>query len=116
MLFFQGSWSGLLERLWCVAPFFWCSPMKEQLEQFVKRVKERHEDCRGNEQATKQSLIAPLFTILGYDMADPKECKPEYKVDFGKYRIPTKPIDWAFAINSTFVFCGGKEGSRSEKA
>ncbi len=77
--------------------------MKEQLEEYVRKVKERHEDCRGSEQATKASLIAPLFAILGYDLADPKECKPEYKVDFGKYRS-TKPIDWAFAINGAFVF------------
>jgi hypothetical protein len=77
--------------------------MKEQLEQYVSRVKERHQDCRGNESATKASLIAPLFAILGYDMADPRECKPEYKVDFGKDRS-TKPIDWAFLINSAFAF------------
>ena len=44
--------------------------MKEQLEQHVKRVKERYELCRGNEQATKYSLIAPLFAILGYDTID----------------------------------------------
>jgi hypothetical protein len=77
--------------------------MKEQLEQYVTRVKERHQECRGNESATKASLIAPLFAVLGYDMSDPRECKPEYKVDFGKQRS-TKPIDWAFAINSTFAF------------
>jgi hypothetical protein len=77
--------------------------MKEQLEQYVARVKERHLDCVGNESATKASLIAPLFAILGYDLADPRECKPEYKVDFGKYRS-TKPIDWAFLINAAFAF------------
>ena len=36
----------------------------------MKQVKEWHDDCRGNEQATKQSLIAPLFTMLGYGMTD----------------------------------------------
>jgi predicted type IV restriction endonuclease len=77
--------------------------MKDQLEQYVARVKERHQDCLGNESATKASLIAPLFAILGYHLADPRECKPEYKVDFGKYRS-TKPIDWAFLINAAFAF------------
>ena len=78
--------------------------MKEQLELFVKRVKERYDDCRGNEQATKQSLIAPLFTILGYDMADPRECKPEYRMDFGKGEKAATPVDWAFLINGAFAF------------
>jgi len=29
VLFFQGSWSGLLERLWFVAPFLFGSPLPE---------------------------------------------------------------------------------------
>jgi hypothetical protein len=78
--------------------------VKEQLEQFVKQVKERYEDCRGNEQATKQSLIAPLFSILGYDMADPRECKPEYKADFGKGQKASTPVDWAFLSGEIFSF------------
>lgn len=78
--------------------------MKEHLEQYVKQVKERHEFCGGNEQATKLALIAPLFSILGYDMADPRECKPEYKVDFGKGEKASTPVDWAFLINGTLAF------------
>ncbi|MBI1913491.1 MAG: DUF4268 domain-containing protein [Planctomycetes bacterium] len=78
--------------------------MKEQLEQYVKRVKARHQDCRDNEQATKQALIAPLFAILGYDMADPSECKPEYRTDFGKGEKAATPVDWAFLIDGTFAF------------
>jgi hypothetical protein len=46
--------------------------MKEQLEQYVTWVKERHQDCLGSESATKANLIAPLLGILGYDMADPR--------------------------------------------
>ena len=60
--------------------------MKEQIEQYVRNVKERYESCRDNEAATKAALIAPLLDVLGYDMADPNECKPEYKVDFGERR------------------------------
>lgn len=78
--------------------------MKEQLEQYAKQVKEWHEDCRGNEQATKASLIAPLFVILGYNMHDPRECKPEYRTDFGKGEKAATPVDWAFLINSGFAF------------
>src|SRR5713226_9117704 len=93
--FFPGQESGLALR--CLE-----NTMKEQLEQHVKRVKELHELCCGNEQQTKQSLIAPLFAILGYDMTDPRECKPEYRMDFGKGERAATPVDWAFLINGAF--------------
>ena len=79
------------------------SVVREQIETFVRRVKDLAEHVRGNEQATKQSLIGPFFTMLGYDLTDPRECIPEYKADFGKDRS-TKPIDWAFLHNSNFAF------------
>ena len=46
--------------------------MSEAIVGFVKRVKDLAEHVRGNEQATKQSLIGPLLTILGYDLTDPR--------------------------------------------
>ena len=39
--------------------------MRDALPPFVKRVQDLAEHVRGNEQATKQSLIGPLFTLLG---------------------------------------------------
>src|SRR4051812_16449878 len=69
--------------------------MSEAIGAYVKRVRELADHVRGNEQATKQSLIGPLLTILGYDLTDPRECVPEYRVDFGPNRS-VKPIDWAF--------------------
>jgi hypothetical protein len=77
--------------------------LREQIEQYTKRVKDLAEHVRGNEQATKQSLIGPFFTMLGYDLTDPRECIPEYKADFGKDRS-SKPIDWAFLNNGAFAF------------
>jgi hypothetical protein len=77
--------------------------MKDQLEQYVRKVKDCYESCRGNEAATKAALVAPLFVILGYDVADPRECKPEYKADFGPGRS-IKPVDWAFCINDSLAF------------
>jgi predicted type IV restriction endonuclease len=77
--------------------------MKDALLAYVKRVKELAEHVKGNEQATKQSLIGPLFTLLGYDLTDPRECVPEYKADFGKERS-AKPVDWAFYQNSRPIF------------
>jgi len=77
--------------------------LKDRIGDFVKRVRELHEHVRGNEQATKMSLIVPLFKALEYDFFDPRECKPEYKVDFGRDRS-VKPIDWAVCINGKISF------------
>jgi hypothetical protein len=77
--------------------------MREALQAYVKRVGELAEHVRGNEQATKQSLVGPLFTILGCNLTDPRECIPEYRVDFGPNRS-VKPIDWAFLQNGHPIF------------
>jgi hypothetical protein len=77
--------------------------MKDSIAAYVKRVRDLAEHVRGNEQATKQSLIGPLLTLLGYDLTDPRECVPEYRVDFGKERS-VKPIDWAFYQNGQPIF------------
>ena len=76
---------------------------RDQIEGYIKRVKDLAEHVRGNEQATKQSLIGPFLSMLGYDLTDPRECIPEYKADFGKDRS-TKPIDWAFLHSGNFAF------------
>ena len=43
------------------------SNLREALDAFTARVRDLSEHVRGNEQATKMSLIGPLFTMLGYD-------------------------------------------------
>lgn len=78
------------------------SNLREAIDAYIKQVKERAEHV-SNEQATKQSLIGPFFTMLGYDLTDPRECLPEYKADFGKDRS-TKPIDWGFKVGGGFAF------------
>ena len=77
--------------------------MKDTITVYIKRVRDLAEHVKGNEQATKQSLIGPLLTLLGYDLTDPRECIPEYRVDFGKDRS-VKPIDWAFLQNGQPIF------------
>ncbi|SIO36952.1 hypothetical protein SAMN05444166_4154 [Singulisphaera sp. GP187] len=77
--------------------------MSEAIGAYVKRVRELADHVRGNEQATKQSLIGPLLTILGYDLTDPRECVPEYRTDFGPGRS-VKPIDWAFFQGGRPIF------------
>lgn len=86
--------------------------MKDLIDGYVKRVRELAEHVRGNEQATKQSLVGPLFTLLGYDLTDPRECIPEFRADFGKERS-VKPVDWAFLQNGRpMFFVEAKEASR----
>jgi hypothetical protein len=77
--------------------------MREALLAYIKLVKDLADLVKGNEAATKQSLIGPLFTMLGYNLADPRECVPEYKADFGKRRS-AKPVDWAFLQNGLPTF------------
>jgi hypothetical protein len=87
--------------------------MREGIEQYRKRVADLQEHAKGNEQATKQSLIGPLFTLLGYDLTDPRECMPEFRADFGPGRS-NKPVDWAFQRDGRPIFfveakeCGKK--------
>ncbi len=79
------------------------SDLKESLAVYTKRVKDLAEHVKGNEQATKQSLIGPLFSTLGYDMTDPRECLPEHRENFGANRS-IKPIDWLFQQNGQPIF------------
>ena len=74
------------------------SDLKDAMATFVKRVGDLAEHVKGNEQATKQSLIGPLFTTLGYDITDPRECLAEHRENFGSARS-VKPIDWVFQQN-----------------
>jgi hypothetical protein len=82
--------------------FCWSTAMKDALLAYVKRVKELHEKVK-SEEATKLALIGPLFTLLGYDLADPEECVPQFKAEFGKDRS-VKPVDWAFYQNGQPIF------------
>lgn len=77
--------------------------MKDGISAYIRRVKDLCDHVRGNEQATKQSLVGPLFSLLGYDLTDPRECIPEYKTDFGTGRS-VKPVDWSFASNGKPIF------------
>jgi hypothetical protein len=86
--------------------------MKDLIDNYVKRVRELADHVKGNEQATKQSLVGPLFTLLGYDLTDPRECIPEFRADFGKDRS-AKPVDWAFIQNGRpLFFVEAKEAGR----
>jgi hypothetical protein len=79
------------------------STLRDGIESYVKRVKDLADHLRGTEQTMKQSLIGPFFTMLGYDLTDPRECLPEYRADFGKERS-VRPVVWGFKVSGTFAF------------
>lgn len=54
----------------------------ESIKQFSKRVEALKETIQ-TEEATKMSLIVPIFQLLGYDVFNPLEFCPEYTADVG---------------------------------
>lgn len=54
----------------------------ESIKQFAERV-EKMKDTINTEEATKMSLVVPLFQNLGYDVFNPLEFCPEYVADVG---------------------------------
>ena len=48
----------------------------------IRKILDRCEKVANNEQASKDSLIKPFFSALGYDTEDPDIWLPEYNADF----------------------------------
>lgn len=79
---------------------------KEELQKLSVQVNERMVHI-SNEETTKQSLIIPFIQVLGYDVFDPLEIKPEYVADFGKKR--GEKVDYAiFKDGSPIIFVEAK--------
>jgi hypothetical protein len=55
-----------------------------------------------NEEATKHSLIIPLIQVLGYDIHNPIEVKPEYVADFAKKK--GEKVDYAIFKDGKPIF------------
>jgi len=66
------------------------------LKNLSKRIASTRESIH-NEEATKMSLIVPLFKILGYDVYDPSEFVPEFTADVGNKK--GEKVDYAILIN-----------------
>jgi len=73
---------------------------KENLQKLSIQVTERRIHVT-NEEMTKQSLILPFIQVLGFDIYDPLETRPEYTADFGKKK--GERVDYAIFKNSTPV-------------
>ena len=54
----------------------------EKVKQFAERVSVL-KDTIQTEEATKMSLIVPVFQMLGYDVFNPLEFCPEFTADIG---------------------------------
>lgn len=81
--------------------------MKEQIESIVSR----SEYVRGRgEEATKQALILPLLSALGYDVWNPNIVRPEYAADFAtKKRGQQEKVDYAvFRNDEPVIFIEAK--------
>ena len=68
----------------------------EQIKQFAERVSTLKETI-STEEATKMSLIVPLFQILGYDVFNPLEFCPEFTADVGIKK--GEKVDYAILEN-----------------
>lgn len=70
--------------------------LEEQIKNHADRVKNLM-DKIGTEEATKTSLIMPLFQILGYDVFNPTEFIPEFTADVGVKK--GEKVDYAIVLN-----------------
>ncbi|EHK2442614.1 type I restriction enzyme HsdR N-terminal domain-containing protein [Clostridium perfringens] len=79
---------------------------KDDIQKLSVQVKERKEYIT-NEEMTKQSLIIPFIQILGFDVFNPIEIRPEYSADFGIKK--GEKVDYAlFKENEPIIFIEAK--------
>ncbi|KJR46715.1 hypothetical protein UF75_2898 [Desulfosporosinus sp. I2] len=70
---------------------------KEELQKLSTQIAERRIHVT-NEEMTKQSLILPFIQLLGFDIYNPLEVRPEYIADFGKKK--SEKVDYAIFKDS----------------
>lgn len=83
--------------------------LKEKLRNFASQLKNRLGQIKG-EEVTKHACVLPLIQILGYDVWNPLEVKPEYISDFVTKGKPgsSEKIDYCLCIDSEpsiFIEC-----------
>lgn len=81
----------------------------EDVRLLSEQLRKRQANVKG-EEATKQALIVPFISVLGYDVYEPTEVQPEYVADFAKKRSggPAEKVDYAIHMNgevAIFVEC-----------
>ncbi|URZ07568.1 type I restriction endonuclease [Clostridium felsineum] len=79
---------------------------KEDLQKLSIQINERKVHIT-NEEMTKQALIIPFLQVLGFDVFNPLEIRPEYVADFGKKK--GEKVDYAlFKDNLPIAFLEAK--------
>lgn len=79
---------------------------KEDIQKLAIQVIENKQYIT-NEETTKHSLIIPFIQVLGYDIFNPREVRPEFVSDFGKKK-GTK-VDYAiFKDDKPIIFIEAK--------
>jgi len=79
---------------------------KDELQKLSVQIKERIIHI-SNEEMTKQALIIPFIQILGFDVFNPLEVRPEYSADFGNKK--GEKVDYAlFKDNQPIIFIEAK--------
>lgn len=59
---------------------------------------DKKKDFVCNEEETKQSMVMPFLQVLGYDIFDPLEVRPEYTADIGIKK--GEKVDYGIAFNN----------------
>lgn len=81
---------------------------QDELATHIDRIRNRIPHVQG-EEATKQALVVPLLQVLGYDVFDPREVRPEYIADFATKKAGQfEKIDYAICADGTpsiFIEC-----------
>lgn len=81
---------------------------QDDLATHIDRIRNRIPHVQG-EEATKQALVVPLLQVLGYDVFDPREVRPEYVADFAvKKAGQFEKIDYAICMDGAptiFIEC-----------
>ncbi len=81
---------------------------QDDLATHIDRIRSRMPHVQG-EEATKQALVVPLLQVLGYDVFDPREVRPEYVADFAvKKAGQFEKIDYTICVGGLpviFVEC-----------
>lgn len=79
---------------------------KDELQKLSVQIKERIVHI-SNEEMTKQALIIPFIQVLGFDVFNPLEVRPEYSADFGNKK--GERVDYAlFKDNEPIIFIEAK--------
>jgi predicted type IV restriction endonuclease len=81
---------------------------QDDLARHIEQIRPRISHCN-SEQAAKQALVTPLLQVLGFDVYDPREVRPEYIADFAtKKQGQFEKVDYALCRDSqpiVFIEC-----------